>query len=91
MRTRIARSARMDASTAALLGRARSRRAEFDKLLDATSAEAAALQILRAVARNQRRVLVGRDACRADKLVRQPGSWCWPPVVAAARHAARQI
>ena len=92
VRTRIARSARMDASTAALLGRdAEQARAEFDKLLDTTSAESAALQILRAVERNQRRVLVGRDARWADKLVRLLGSWYQPLVVAAARRTARRI
>ena len=92
VRTRIARSARMDASTAALLGRdAEQARAEFDKRLDTTSAESAALQILRAVERNQRRVLVGRDARWADKLVRLLGSWYQPLVVAAARRTARRI
>lgn len=92
VRTRIARSARMDASSATLLGRdAEQARAEFDKLLDTTSAESAALQILRAVERNQRRVLVGRDARWADKLVRLLGSWYQPLVVAAARRTARRI
>lgn len=92
VRTRIARSARMDASTATLLGRdAEQARAEFDKLLDTTSAESAALQILQAVERNQRRVLVGRDARWADKLVRLLGSWYQPLVVAAARRTARRI
>ena len=92
VRTRIARSARMDASTAMLLGRdAEQARAEFDKLLDTTSAESAALQILQAVERNQRRVLVGRDARWADKLVRLLGSWYQPLVVAAARRTARRI
>lgn len=91
VRTRIARSARMDASTAALLGRdAEQARAEFDTLLNATSADSAALQILRAVERNQRRVLVGRDARWADQLVRLLGSWYQPLVVAAARRTARR-
>ncbi len=91
VRTRIARSARMDASTATLLGcDPEQARAEFDKLLDTTSAESAALQILRAVERNQRRVLVGRDARWADKLVRLLGSWYQPLVVAAARRTARR-
>ena len=91
VRTRIARSARMDASTAALLGRdAEQARTDFDKLLDTTSAASAALQILRAVERNQRRVLVGRDARWADKLVRLLGSWYQPLVVAAARRTARR-
>ena len=91
VRTRIARSARMDANTAALLGRdAEQARAEFDTLLNATSADSAALQILRAVERNQRRVLVGCDARWADQLVRLLGSWYQPLVVAAARRTARR-
>jgi len=90
VRTEIARSARMHASSAALLGRdPELARADFDKMLDATSAESAALQILRAVERNQRRVLVGRDAWWADKLVRLLGSWYQPLVVAGARRRIR--
>ena len=90
VRTEIARSARMHASSATLLGRdPELARADFDKMLDATSAESAALQILRAVERNQRRVLVGRDAWWADKLVRLLGSWYQPLVVAGARRRMR--
>ena len=90
VRTDIARSARMHASSATLLGRdPELARADFDKMLDATSAESAALQILRAVERNQRRVLVGRDAWWADKLVRLLGSWYQPLVVAGARRRMR--
>ena len=87
VRTAIARSARMDPSCAQLVGddleRARER---FDRMLDVTSARSAALQILRAVQRNQRRVLVGRDAKLMDLLVRLLGSWYQPLVVALARH-----
>ena len=87
---RSARSARMHASSTALLGRDPAlARADFDKMLDVTSAESAALQILRAVERNQRRVLVGRDAWWADKLVRLLGSWYQPLVVAGARRRIR--
>ena len=42
----------------------------------------------RAVQRNQRRVLVGRDAWVADKLVRLLGSWYQPLVMARARRLA---
>ena len=90
VRTGIARSARMDASGAAVTGvDVEEARRRFDKLLDATSAQSAALQILRAVERNRRRVLVGGDARFADKLVRLLGSWYQPLVVARARRLAR--
>jgi NAD(P)-dependent dehydrogenase (short-subunit alcohol dehydrogenase family) len=45
-----------------------------DKLIQATTAESAALQILKAVENNERRVLVGNDAKFLDKLVRLLGS-----------------
>lgn len=91
IRTQIARQARMDPSVALITGRDNEKsRAHFDQLLNATSAESAALQILRAVERNQRRVLVGRDAKLADKLLRLLGSWYQPLVLAAARRSARR-
>lgn len=75
IRTNIARDAKMDASIdQATGGKSEVARAKFDKLLNATSAESAALQILKAVERNQRRVLVGLDAKFLDKLVRLLGS-----------------
>jgi short-subunit dehydrogenase len=75
IRTNIARDAKMDASIdKATGGKSEVARAKFDKLLNATSAESAALQILRAVEGNQRRVLVGMDAKFLDKLVRVLGS-----------------
>ncbi|RZI85292.1 MAG: SDR family NAD(P)-dependent oxidoreductase [Rubrivivax sp.] len=46
-----------------------------NKLINVTTAEAAALQILTAVENNQRRVLVGPDAKMLDKVVRLLGSW----------------
>jgi len=45
-----------------------------NKLINNTTAESAALQILAAVERNERRVLVGNDAKFLDKLVRVLGS-----------------
>ncbi len=92
VRTAIARSARMDPSSAAITGiDPEAARRRFDKLLDATSAPSAALQILRAVERNRRRVLVGGDAWVADKLVRLLGSWYQPLVVARSRRLARAL
>ncbi len=45
-----------------------------DKMISTTTAESAALQILKAVENNARRVLVGPDARLLDKLVRLMGS-----------------
>jgi NAD(P)-dependent dehydrogenase (short-subunit alcohol dehydrogenase family) len=45
-----------------------------DKMIQATTPESAALQILKAVENNERRVLVGNDAKFLDKLVRLLGS-----------------
>lgn len=82
IRTNIAKDARMDPSSAQVTGVdpdiARKR---FDKLLNTTTAESAAQQILRAVERNQRRVLVGPDAKFLDKLVRLVGTWYQPIII----------
>jgi NAD(P)-dependent dehydrogenase (short-subunit alcohol dehydrogenase family) len=79
IRTNIAKDAKMDASMhKATGGKTEEARAKFDKLLNATSAESAARQILRAVEGNQRRVLVGLDAKFLDKFVRLMGSWYQP-------------
>jgi NAD(P)-dependent dehydrogenase (short-subunit alcohol dehydrogenase family) len=79
IRTNIAKDAKMDASMhKATGGKTEEARAKFDKLLNATSAESAARQILRAVEGNQRRVLVGLDAKFLDKFVRLLGSWYQP-------------
>ncbi len=85
IRTNIAKDARMDHSIEKATGNAEQARAKFDKLLNFTSAESAALQILRAVEGNQRRVLVGLDAKFLDKLVRVLGSWYQPLVTAFAK------
>jgi short-subunit dehydrogenase len=75
VRTSIARSARVDASTERITGPdVASARAQADRTLNTTTPESAALQILRAVERNQRRVLVGPDAKIADKFVRLFGT-----------------
>jgi NAD(P)-dependent dehydrogenase (short-subunit alcohol dehydrogenase family) len=92
VRTSIATSARIDANAVAVIGSdVQTARREFDKLLDATSARSAALQILRGVERNQRRVLVGTDARVMDKVVRLLGAAYQPLVVALLRRRrARQ-
>jgi short-subunit dehydrogenase len=46
-----------------------------NKLINVTTAESAALQILKAVENNERRVLVGPDARMLDKVVRVLGSY----------------
>ncbi|MCH8178760.1 MAG: SDR family NAD(P)-dependent oxidoreductase [Proteobacteria bacterium] len=86
IRTNIAKDAKMDESMhKATGGKAEEARAKFDKLLNATTAESAALQILRAVEGNQRRVLVGLDAKFLDKLVRVLGSWYQPLITLFAK------
>ena len=61
----------------------------FDRLLNTTSAERAAGQILRAVENNRRRVLVGADAWWMDKLVRLLGSAYQPLILAFTRWLGR--
>jgi NAD(P)-dependent dehydrogenase (short-subunit alcohol dehydrogenase family) len=79
IRTNIAKDARMDNSMHVKTGgNSESARKRMDKLLNMTTAESAAQQILRAVAGNQRRVLVGLDAKFLDKFVRVLGSWYQP-------------
>ncbi len=86
IRTNIARAAKMDDSLHAKSGGdAESARSRFDKMLNVTTAESAALQILRAVERNQRRVLVGPDAKILDFMVRLVGSWYQPMSAFLAR------
>ncbi len=79
IRTNIARDARLDPAMGAKTGGSvESARDRFDKLLNTTSAESAARQILNAVKSNKRRVLVGPDAKFLDKVVRLLGSWYQP-------------
>ena len=56
-------------------------RRRANKLINVTTAESAALQILAAVEKNARRVLVGPDARMLDKMVRLLGSWYQPLVM----------
>ncbi|NBO45849.1 MAG: SDR family NAD(P)-dependent oxidoreductase, partial [Actinobacteria bacterium] len=86
IRTNIARTAKMDESMErATGGQAEAARSRFDKMLNVTTAESAALQILKAVERNQRRVLVGPDAKLMDFVVRMLGSWYQPGSVWLSR------
>jgi NAD(P)-dependent dehydrogenase (short-subunit alcohol dehydrogenase family) len=79
IRTNIARDARLDPAMAAKTGgNVESARDRFDKLLNTTTAESAARQILNAVKSNKRRVLVGPDAKFLDLVVRFFGSWYQP-------------
>jgi NAD(P)-dependent dehydrogenase (short-subunit alcohol dehydrogenase family) len=86
IRTNIAKAAKMDESMIkATGGKTEEARAKFDKLLDFTTAESAAKQILAAVEGNKRRVLVGLDAKFLDKLVRVLGSWYQPIITLFAK------
>jgi NAD(P)-dependent dehydrogenase (short-subunit alcohol dehydrogenase family) len=86
IRTNIAQAARMDNSINAKTGSdANAARDRFDKLLNFTSAQSAALQILSAVQGNKRRVLVGLDAKFLDKWVRVVGAWYQPFVTFFAK------
>ncbi len=90
IRTNIAKAARIDPATSAATGVAtETARARFDKLLHRTSANSAAKQILSAVQRNERRVLVGADARALDKVVRVLGSWYQPLVVRSTKRLRR--
>ena len=73
--TNIAMAGKIDESVTAKTGvsEADHKRAA-NKLINVTTAESAALQILKAVERNDRRVLVGPDARFLDKVVRLLGS-----------------
>ena len=86
IRTNIAKAAVMDKSMdKATGGKTEQARAKFDKMLNFTTAESAARQILSAVEGNKRRVLVGADAKFLDKLVRILGSWYQPVVTLFAK------
>lgn len=69
IRTAIARHSRVDDNVAALGVDPRTSSQAFEKHL-VTSPDAAAATILKAVLRNRRRVLVGRDAVLLDKIQR---------------------
>ena len=73
--TNIAKAGRIDPGMEKISGMsAEKQRKLADKLINVTTAESAALQILKAVENNARRVLVGNDAWFLDKLIRLLGS-----------------
>ncbi|KGD41564.1 short chain dehydrogenase family protein [Burkholderia pseudomallei MSHR7343] len=73
--TNIATASRIDSSIAALTGQdIETHRRAANRLINVTTPEAAARQIIAGVERNARRVLVGADARRIDKLARLFGS-----------------
>jgi short-subunit dehydrogenase len=73
--TNIAKSGRIDPSIEKATGVSiEKHRKRADKLINVTSPESAALQILKAVENNARRVLVGNDAKFLDKLIRLLGA-----------------
>ncbi|MBA4110348.1 MAG: short-chain dehydrogenase [Leptothrix sp. (in: Bacteria)] len=80
IRTNIAMAAKLDPSMAKPGADLEQARRRFDKLLNTTTANSAARKMIRAVEKNQRRVLVGPDAVFLDKLVRLTGSWYQPLV-----------
>jgi NAD(P)-dependent dehydrogenase (short-subunit alcohol dehydrogenase family) len=65
-------------------------RARGERLIQATTPAEAARQVLAGVRRNARRVLVGRDACWADLLVRLLGPAYQALVVRGARDGGRR-
>lgn len=80
IRTNIAKAAKLDPSMAKPGTDLEAARRRFDKLLNTTTANSAARKMIRAVEKNQRRVLIGPDAIFLDKLVRVLGSWYQPLV-----------
>ncbi|MDI1258528.1 SDR family NAD(P)-dependent oxidoreductase [Aquabacterium sp.] len=80
--TNIAMAGKIDPAMEKLTGvSAEAQKRRANKLINVTTAESAALQILAGVENNERRVLVGPDAKRLDKLVRLLGSWYQPLVM----------
>ncbi len=84
IRTNIVRHARISPEAAAMAGGAERFVRLFD-LLARTEPELAARQILRAVARNRRRVLVGPDAKVLDVMARLPAGLVHKVMVAGGR------
>ncbi|MCW7537918.1 SDR family oxidoreductase [Aquabacterium sp. A7-Y] len=86
IRTHIARDSRIAPNVQQLTGLPpEESRQRFDRLLNTTSARSAALQILKAVQRNRRRVLIGPDAKLLDLLVRVLASGYQPLLEGALR------
>lgn len=86
IKTNIAMAGKVDDSMRKLTGvDAETQKRRANKAINVTTAEDAALQILSAVEKNQRRVLVGPDARFLDKLIRLLGSWYQPVVMRQLR------
>lgn len=80
--TNIAMAGKIDPALEKITGlSAEAQKRRANKLINVTTAHDAALQILAGVENNARRVLVGPDARRLDKLVRLLGSWYQPLVM----------
>jgi len=86
IKTNIAMAGKVDPSMQKLTGvDAETQKRRANKAINVTTAESAALQILAAVEKNQRRVLVGPDARMIDKIVRLLGSWYQPVIMRQLR------
>ena len=80
--TNIAMAGKIDERMEAITGMdAQAQKRRANKMISTTTAESAALQILKAVENDERRVLVGPDAKFLDKMVRLLGSWYQIPVI----------
>lgn len=84
IKTNIARNARVDDSVTEVAGDAEAARRRFDKAL-ITTPERAARQILTAVERDRRRVLVGPDAKVVDAFSRLPAGVTQRVIATSAR------
>lgn len=84
IKTNIARNARVDDSVTEVAGDAEAARRRFDKAL-ITTPERAARQILNAVERDRRRVLVGPDAKVIDAFSRLPAGVTQRVIAASAQ------
>lgn len=89
--TNIATDGRVDDSIVALTGQtADAHRRQSNRLISVNTPENAAREILAAVAKNARRVLVGADARRMDRLARLLGSYYQVVVMRFVRQSQRR-
>lgn len=89
--TNIALAGKVDESIERLTGlSAEGHKRRAHKAIQTTTAESAALQILAAVERNDRRLLIGPDARRLDRLVRLMGAGYQALVLWQMRNAAKR-
>lgn len=88
IRTAIARRARLDPSATEVIGDVGDPGERFDRVAR-TTPDAAAAQILRAVERNRRRVLLGPDARVIDLVARLPAGLHQRAMVVGARQQRR--